>query len=90
MDIIIIVISTDQIIQLVIDGHDNKKQDIKTGILQRLLVSFILLLIYISRVFNKVIEANLAIIFLFFVDNLGFITIGSSVKNLAKSLRQVA
>lgn len=49
---------TDRKIQLVIDGHDNKERKIEIGIPQGSLVSPILFLIYISGVFNKVLETS--------------------------------
>lgn len=45
---------------------------------------------YISRVFEKVTESCPAITSLLFVDALGFIASGHSVKELAKILGQVA
>lgn len=44
----------DQTVQFVIDGYNYKKQDIHIEILQGSLVSLILFVIYISKVFNKV------------------------------------
>ena len=70
----------DRKIQLVIDGHDNKERGIKTGIPQHSPVSFILFLIYINGVFNKVSETSPMVTCLSFVDDLGFIALGSSVK----------
>lgn len=72
------------------DGHDNKEQNIGTGIPQRSPVSPILFLVYISRVFEKVTESCPEIIFLLFVDNLSFIASRHSVRELAKILGQVA
>ena len=46
----------DRKIQLVIDGHENAKREIETEISQRSLVSPILFLIYISRVFVSVLK----------------------------------
>lgn len=81
---------TDRKVQPVIDGHENREQDIETGILQGPPLSPILCLIYISGVFNQVAESNPAIKSLSFVDELGFIASRFSVKELAKTLRQVA
>ena len=77
-------------IQLVIDGHNNKKKEIETGIPQGSPVSPILFLIYINGVFNKVLETNPGVISLSFVDDLGFIASGSSVKEVVKTLEKVA
>lgn len=73
-------------VQLVINGHINKEQDIKTQILQRLLVLLILFLVYIGKVFEKVSISYPAISALSFVDNLGFIASKYSVEELAKIL----
>ena len=80
---------TNRKIQLVIDGHDNKEKEIETGIPQGSPVSPILFLIYISGVFNKVLEANPGVISLSFVDDLGFIALGSSVKEVVKPLKKL-
>ncbi len=45
---------TDRRIEIVIDRHKNPKRDMETGILQGLLASLILFLIYISGVFGVV------------------------------------
>ena len=81
---------TDRKVQLVIDGHDNKERDIETGIPQGSPVSPILILIYISGVFNKILETSPLVTSLSFVDDLGFIASGSSVKEVVKSLEEVA
>ena len=69
-------------IQLVIDGHENKEREIKTGIPQGSPVSPILFLIYISGVFDTVTEASPSVISLSFIDDLGFIASGSLVKEV--------
>ena len=81
---------TDRKVKLVIDGHNNKEQDIKIGISQESPVSSILFLIYISRVFDYVTESHLGISSLLFIDDLGFIASGYLVKKLVKTLGQVA
>ena len=81
---------TDRTVQLVINGYDNRERNIETRILQESPVSPILFLIYISGVFDQVTESNPAITSLSFVDDLGFIAAGFSVKELAKTLGQVA
>ena len=81
---------TDRRVQLVIDGHDNKEREIETGIPQGSPVSPILFLIYISGVFNKVAETSPLVTSLSFVDDLGFIASGSSVKEIVKALEKVS
>ncbi len=53
-------------------------------------MSPILFLIYISGVFNKVSETSPLVTSLSFVDDLGFIASGSSVKEIVKALEKVA
>ena len=81
---------TNRKIQLVIDGHDNDERDIETGIPQGSPVSPILFLIYISGVFDEVTKNNPLVTSLSFIDDLGFIASGSSVKEVAKTLEKVA
>lgn len=81
---------TDRRVQLVINGHTNREQDIETGIPQGSPVSPIIFLVYISGVFEKVSVSHPAISALSFVDDLGFIASGYLVKELAKTLGQVA
>ena len=50
----------------------------------------IFFLIYISRVFNKVSETNPSVTSLFFINDLGFIALGSLVKGVVKTLEKVA
>ena len=73
-------------IQLVIDGHDNKKREIETSIPQGLPVSPIFFSIYISGGFDAVEENNPAVIFLLFLDDLGFIASSTSVKEIFQAL----
>lgn len=77
-------------VQLVIDGHDNEEREIETGIPQGSPVSLILFLIYISGVFNKVLETWPLVTSLSFIDDLGFIASGSSVKEVVNTLENVA
>lgn len=77
-------------VQLVIDGHENRERKIETGIPQGSPVSPILFLIYISQVFDAVTEACPLVTSLSFVDDLGFIASGTSVKDIARSLEKVA
>lgn len=81
---------TSQKIQLVIDGHNSKERDIETGIPQGSPVSPILFFIYISNVFNKVSKKSPLVTSLSFVNDLGFIASGSSVKEVVKTLESVA
>ncbi len=53
-------------------------------------MSHILFLIYISGVFNKVSETSPLVTSLSFIDDLGFIASGSSVKETVKALEKVA
>lgn len=80
----------DRKIQLVIDGHDNKERTIETGIPQGSPVSSILFLIYISGVFDNVSKTSPDIMSLSFVDDLGFIASGYSVKEIVQALEKVA
>lgn len=58
-------------------------------ILQGSLILPLLFLIYISVVFNKILETNLKVISLFFVDDLGFIALGSFIKEVVKTFEEV-
>ena len=81
---------TDQKVQLVIDGHENWKREIETRIPQSSIVSPILFLMYISGVFKKVTKTCSLVLFMSFIDNLGFIALGSSVKKVEKALEKMA
>lgn len=81
---------TNQKIQLVIDGHENKEREIEPGIPQGSSVLPILFLIYISGVFDKVTETSPFVTSLSFIDDLGFIASGSSVKKEVKALEKIA
>lgn len=65
------------------------KKKIETGIPQDFLVSLVLFLIYISRVFNKVLKTSFLVTSLFFIDNLGFIGFDSLVKEIVRVLEKV-
>lgn len=66
----------DRKLQLTINGYTNQEVKIETGIPQGSPVSPILLLIYISGVFDKVQEELPKVLSLSFVDGLGFIASG--------------
>lgn len=53
-------------------------------------MSLILFLIYIGGVFNSVSKTSPGIIFLSFIDNLGFITSGYLMKKIIEALEKVA
>ena len=80
---------TNRKLQLVIDGHNNPEKDVETGIPQGSPVSPILFLIYISGIFEQVEKELPEIVSLSFVDDLGFIASGTSVKEIAKALGKV-
>ena len=50
----------------------------------------ILFLIYISGVFNKVLDTSPLVTSLFFVEDMGFIASSSSVKEIVKAFEKVA
>lgn len=58
-----------------IDSYNNPKNDIETGICQELLVSLILFLIYISKIFKEIEKKFPKIVSLSFVNDLGFIVL---------------
>ncbi len=53
-------------------------------------MSPILFLIYLSGVFSKVVESDSLVTFLSFIDDLGFVASGSSIKEVVKTLEKVA
>ncbi len=75
----------DRRVQLVIDGHDNEEKEIKTRIPESFPVSPILFLIYISGVFNKVLEISLLVTSLFLIDDLGFFSLEQLSKRDSKT-----
>lgn len=48
----------------------------------------IFFLIYISKVFNKISKTSFLVIFLFFIDDLKFITVENSVKKIVKNFEK--
>lgn len=81
---------TAQKIQFVIDKYDNKEKKIKTRIPLGSLMLFIFFLIYIIKVFNKVLETSFLVTLLSFIDNLGFIALGSLVKKIVIAFKKIA
>lgn len=65
-----------------IDGNKNPKKDVETGIPQSSLVLPILLLIYISRVFDTVITTSLIVTSVSFMDDLEFLANSNSIKKV--------
>lgn len=76
--------------QLVIDGHNNEEREIEREILQGSPVSLILFLIYICRVFDKVLKTSPLVISLSFNDDLGFIASRSLVKEIVDIFENIA
>ena len=81
---------TDRKFQLVIYSLLNQERKIERGIPQRWPVSPILFLIYINRVFDQVQNELLEVLSLSFMDDLGFMVAGPSVKEIAKILEKVS
>lgn len=80
----------EQKILIIIDEHKNKEREIETDILKGSLVAPILFLKYISRVFDSILQSCISITLLLFFDDLGFIALGSLVKDIVSSLRKIA
>ena len=78
-----------RLVELVIDRFINSKQKIETGILQNFLVSLILFLIYISKVFSTIKVKLLDITCILFIDNLAFLTSDCSIKKVVIFLEKV-
>ena len=74
--------------ELVTDRHINPKCKVNTGIFQRLPVSLILFLIYISGVFLEIESCLLQITCLLFIDDLGFLAASNSVIEIKKILEK--
>ena len=72
-------------IELIIDGHINPEMVINIDIPQNFLISPILFLIYINKMFKEVKKKILQITYLFFIDDLGFI-IGGKINDIIKIL----
>lgn len=80
---------TDQKLELVIDGHNHQEKDVETGIPQGSPASPILFLLYISGVFEQVERQLPEVMSLSFVDDLGFIASGKSIKEISNTLEKV-
>lgn len=79
---------TDRKVKIVIDGHIDPEKDVETGIPQGSLVSPILLLIYISRVFDRVSVTSPKTTSVSFMDDLGFLDSGNSIQEVATNLEK--
>lgn len=53
-------------------------------------MSLIFFLIYINKVLNKILEISSLVISLSFIDDLGFIVLGSLKKDIIKVLEKIA
>lgn len=80
---------TNQKLQLVINGHNNREKNVKIGIPQGLPISPILFLIYISKIFDQVKGKFSNMVSLSFIDDLGFIESRASVKKIAQTIEKV-
>lgn len=81
---------TNQTVQLVINDYKNEKKEIETGIPQGFLLLPIVFLIYISAVFNGILETSLLFTFFIFINDIHFIVLGSFVKEIMGMLEKVA
>lgn len=79
---------TDLKIQLVINKYNNKKKR-KIKLSSSFLISLIFFLIYINKIFNKVLQTNFLVISLFFVDDLNFIALKNLLKEIVKIFEKV-
>lgn len=75
--------------ELIIDGYINFKYKVETRIPQVLSVSPILFLIYSSGVFLEIESWLPQVIFLLFMDDLGFLVAGHSIIEIKKILEKV-
>lgn len=49
-----------------------------------------LFVIYINKIFHKILETSLLVTSLLLIDDLGFIAFGSLVKEIVRSLKKIA
>jgi retron-type reverse transcriptase len=76
---------TDRKVQLVIDGYTCSSKDIEAGLPQGSPISPILFVIYISGFFDYI-EEKIPVSTLSFADNIGIITVESSIRDTTKTL----
>lgn len=79
---------TNRKVEIVIDGYKNPEREVETGIPKGSPASPILFLIYISGVFDAVIVASAQVTSVSFIDDLGFLASGNSIKEVATSLEK--
>lgn len=76
-------------VKLMINGYFYSKHKVETGILQGLLVSPILFLIYISRTFLQIETCLTNITCLLFMDDLSFLRVAYSILKIKKASKKV-
>jgi retron-type reverse transcriptase len=79
---------TDRKVQLIIDGYTCFSKEVEAGLPQGSLISPSLFVIYISGFFDYI-EEKIPISTLSFADNIGIITIKSSIRDTIKTLETV-
>lgn len=79
----------DKLVELVINEFTNSRQKVKSGMPQRLSVSSILFLIYISRECAIVGKQLPNITYELFINDLGFIIAERFISKIAKTLKKV-
>jgi hypothetical protein len=72
-------------VQLIINSYTYSLKEVKAGLPQGLLILLILFIIYISGFFDHI-EEKILIITLSFVDDIGIITVESSIRDTIKTL----
>jgi Reverse transcriptase (RNA-dependent DNA polymerase) len=77
---------TDRQAQLIIDGFTCSLKDTNSGVPQGSPVSPILFNIYLSGIFEKIEEQNSEIIALSFTDDIAFLALGKTVKDIQDAL----
>jgi retron-type reverse transcriptase len=71
---------------LIIDGFTYSLNDTNSGVPQGSLISPILFNIYLSEIFEKIEEQNPEIIALSFADDIAFLALGQTVKDIQDAL----